>query len=385
MGAYHQMGHDSVNLLGVPELSGYVGAILSPVNYIEADVIGQIKEFEGRQDFDTVLDPQLYYPKSDIGKLSRWSYYPSNVDTADIQSEAWWNGIVDGFIKTCTTLSPSSACSPAPAAQAYNNDYYSTMTSIGNRFAQGLAGSGIRPVQTVIASLADLSQPNRPLEVSSIVSRTQAESVFLVFVSDIQPRRELKDTDQLLGGMRLIEALENAGLAVTVGYTSSEVVLWKYAGASHCCTGKFFNLRRFTKSRFDEPAEGGGQLPYWFEESLLAFLRESDVGRVRKVNMLSATSQSNPFFKETLTLLSQGQPWLAKSWRFYLYAFYDLEDRIEKGKTDVSKLLEDAEKNWPALEDKGVLMEEARNNGDWIRPWRRALKELQNPIVSTAD
>ena len=40
----------------------------------------------------------------------------------------------------------------------------------------------------------------------------------------------------------------------------------------------------------DEPSQGGGQLPYWYEESLVAFLRESDVPRLQRRGELSDAS-----------------------------------------------------------------------------------------------
>lgn len=44
-----------------------------------------------------------------------------------------------------------------------------------------------------------------------------------------------------------------------VGFASTDVVLWKAAGAKACATGKFANLRRFTTNRFNEPED-------WFAE-----------------------------------------------------------------------------------------------------------------------
>jgi hypothetical protein len=40
---------------------------------------------------------------------------------------------------------------------------------------------------------------------------------------------------------------------------------------------------------------GGGQLGYWFEESLLCFLRQSDLLRVQGKGLLSEASRANPF------------------------------------------------------------------------------------------
>ncbi|MGD0009340.1 MAG: hypothetical protein ABSE93_12445 [Terriglobia bacterium] len=42
MAAYHQMGHDSENLLSEERLGAFAGAILSPVNYAEDRVASQI-------------------------------------------------------------------------------------------------------------------------------------------------------------------------------------------------------------------------------------------------------------------------------------------------------------------------------------------------------
>src|SRR5580704_15281584 len=133
------------------------------------------------------------------------------------------------------------------------------------------------------------------MTIASILSRSKATHVYLVFVSLMEPRREINEVEEIKGAMRLIAALREAGLEVTVGFSSSDMVLWKAAGATNCATGKFFNLRRFTRTRFEEPrGQGGGQLPYWFEESLMAFLRQSDVQRVLPLNLPRLETSPNP-------------------------------------------------------------------------------------------
>ncbi|MBN2981103.1 hypothetical protein [Cohnella algarum] len=42
MGSYHQMGHDTINLVSDQNLNQYKGAVLSPVNYNEEKVIAQV-------------------------------------------------------------------------------------------------------------------------------------------------------------------------------------------------------------------------------------------------------------------------------------------------------------------------------------------------------
>lgn len=379
MSTYHQMGHDSRNLLNIPELSQFSGAILSPVNYCETDIISQITLMRTSPGFEMIFDPQLYYPRTERGLLRDWEYFPREADTADVQSERWWQRVVDDIVSTCSRINPAAACSPIFAPNVFPNEYFNQTVEIGNYFVSSLNGLNIRPIQTLICGLNDLTLPTRALEIASIISRTHAQSIYLVFVSNIIPRRELNNTDELKGAMQLITALENSGLSVIVGFCSSDLLLWKAAGAASCATGKFFNLRRFTSSRFEEPAgPGGGQLPYWFEESLLGFLRESDIIRVRNANLLSERNYQNPFALQILQQMDEHpeQAWLGLSWRQYMYAFADLEQRLNEHVIDIQSLLRNAEQTWITLEDQGILMEEARNNGDWIRAWRRAVSEL---------
>ncbi len=378
MSAYQQMGHHSENLVSDPGLTRFRGAILSPVNYRKGDISGQVARAAAT--FDMVFDPQLYFPRTERGHLREWEYFPVDVDTADLSSEAWWKALVDRLVSTCEAIRPSAACSPAIVPRSYSNEYFAETVRVGNIFAERLHGSQVRPVQTAVVGVAELATPGRSMEIASILSRSRAAEVYLVLVSSTEPRREHRDTEELKGAMRLISALEDAGLKTIVGFTSSDMVLWKAAGASACATGKFFNLRRFTSSRFEEPSQGGGQLPYWFEESLLAFVREADVLRLRRVGKLGPVSLDNPFSLEIVSHLdsSPGEAWLAKSWRQYMFAFADLEQRLTNGETDPTRLLASAERAWLDLEDSRILMEEPRNDGGWLRPWRLALLEFRS-------
>ena len=95
--------------------------------------------------------------------------------------------------------------------------------------------------------------------------------------------------------------------------------------------------------------------------------------------VLSQASLENPFGQQIIRLLtdSPGSAWLGLSWRQYLYWFIDVERRVSSGELDVAGLLRTVERTWRQLDDADVLMEELRNDGTWIRAWRRALVEYQ--------
>jgi|CZCA01.1.fsa_nt_gi hypothetical protein len=70
-----------------------------------------------------------------------------------------------------------------------------------------------------------------------------------------------------------------------------------------------------------------------------------------------------------------GKAWVGLGWRQWLYAFADLENRIDCGAEDVGRLLRSAEKVWTALDRANVLLEDPENNGEWVGSWQRALDE----------
>lgn len=374
MSVYHQIGHDSENLLFENGLNSYKGAILSPLNYTKSNTIAQVGKIrEELSSFEVVFDPQLYYPASERPKLKMWDYYPQDVDTADTSSFEWWKQLVDQIVASTAAFHPDRICSPAMVPKRFANSYYELMVQVADYCHQASASA---VSLTAIVGMAELTAPNRATEIASILSRTTSDSIYLVLVGDVEPRRELSDPEELKGAMRLIRGVVGSGMRVLVGYASTDIALWSFAGAQDFATGKFFNLRRFTSKRFEEPKGGGGQLPYWLEENLMALLRESDLLRVEAIDMLSGSSGRNPYSDEIFEKIeaSPPKPWLALAWRHYLWWFADFEARCNRG-LDVKALLLNAERNWLALEDSHVLMEEPRNDGTWIRSWRRALNE----------
>jgi len=383
MPSYHQMGHDSRNLLYEANLEGYSGAILSPVNSGEAETRGTIDD-PPREGFDFVFDPQLYFPNTVRGELPGWSYFPSDVDTADHTSQVWWDRLLDELAACAIRLSPSGVCSPAIVPKVYGLEYYALCRDIALRLAERLAQAGIQVLQTALVRFDDLSAPDAAPAIASVLTAADINRVYLVLSPDLHPRRELSEVEPLKGAYRLIRMLEESGTSVLVGYSSSDLAIWKAAGARDVATGKFFNLRRFTPARWDLPPEGGGQLPYWFEEAMMAFLRTSDLLRIRDAGHLSPASQANPFAQQILDIVLAGSdaPWLALSWRQYLFWFADFERRAHAGQLDIASTLGYADEVWSDLDHRGVLMEERTNTGAWVRAWRRVLIEAPRPSVS---
>ena len=386
MAVYHQLGHNSNNLVLEAHLRNYLGVILSPINYKLEEIQTFISNCRrgNLTHLHFIFDPQLYNPSSNRGELPTWKYFPNDVGTADPTQSDWWRNICNRLAAEITSLGVDAVCSPVLSPRSFSDEYYALALNITDLLNQSLIDIRVTDVeiyQTLIVNLSDLGQVDRAEQIASIISRTKANKVYLLLLSTLEPRRELAEPDELFGAMKLIKLLENAGLPVLVGYTSVDMVLWKAAGAEACATGKYFNLRRFTLTRFEEPSgQGGGQLSYWFEESLLAFLREPDMLRVKTLGLLGVGSSDNISGQDIQAFIrgNPGVAWLAKSWRQYMLAYQLLEATVPSNNlTRVNELLIEGETNWLRLEDESILMDEPRNNGSWIRRWRITLGDFR--------
>lgn len=384
MTAYLQMGHDTENLVAETDLDEFRGIVLSPVNRDSETLAQNIQDFRTRGQFDIVFDPQLYIPTSDRGCLPDQPYFPTDLDTADLSSDTWWADIAIKLASCVDNLRVDAVASPVVLPKAWSDDYFARCADVSRRMGEALAGSQIRSLTTVMVSVNEIGEKDSAFRIASLVSDVDSAGYYLVIVSEIEPRRELIGEDQLAGVMKLIAELEKTEKPVLVSHCSSDMLLFKAAGASHCATGKFFNLRRFTKSRYEEPAGGGGQLGYWFEHSLLVFLREADIRRLMEngFEYLINTSASNNYWSNKILEHFNTEPekaWVKLGWRQYLTWFGKTELTLstDHPKPLVKDWLKVSEDNWLMLQDAGVLMDEPRNDGGWIRSWRQAFTKFQ--------
>lgn len=381
MSAYLQMGHDTENLVGAADLDEFTGIILSPVNRDPDQIAGKMPLFRDTGDYDIVLDPQLYIPRGNREHLVNQPYFPDTFDTTDFSSSAGWTDIVEGLSEFAGDLGVDAIASPVIMPRRWSDEFYDTSVET-SRMLSVEVGEAMRVLTTCLVTLNDLESANRAREIGSIMTRHETGGFYIVLHTDIEPRREISNPESLASFMYLILLLQRHA-SVTVAYSSSDMLLFKAAGAENCATSKFFNLRRFTPSRFDEPPTGGGgQLPYWFEQSLLGFLREADIRRLQRngfVNLIGQRHSGCASGQCILELFSTnpGDAWLAMSWRQYLSWFGKTEREVHDGGAAlVREWLTIAENNWRELEDDEILMDEPRNDGNWLRPWRQALRDF---------
>jgi hypothetical protein len=382
MPAYMHMGHDTENLIDEQALA-FQGIILSPVNREPEFLLKFMKKLRTKTTCEVILDPQLYFPRGKRGCVNKQPYFPSDFESVDVASPAWWGHIVGSLADYAIKLNIDLVAFPTIHPRIWDDGYFNTCVKSSNELNKILSKTSIKVFTTVLVNTSQLADEKFVLWTASLVTGQITSGFYLVLSGDVDPRRELNDSEEILGIMRLIRELRRTKLPVIVSHCASDMILFRAAGATACATGKFFNLRRFTKSRYNEPDGGGGQLPYWFEHSLLSFIRESDILRLKQGgfdNLVCNGPSDNIWGKAILDNFQKVsyKPWLGNGWRQYLAWFSKASEELDGN--DASVIVHDwlkaAENNWIELEDAEILMEEPRNNGRWLRPWRQALAKF---------
>lgn len=379
MGTFLQLGHEGWNLLDEP--IGFEGIVLSPVNEAPVTVIDRLQRLgDARMRYEVMFDPQLYNPSSNRGQLSQWSYFPADLDTADLTNINWWFALNSALVDNARNVGSDVVCSPAQVPRVYSQDYYAHVVAVADDLAQRGAAAGLKVATTVIIRLTDLSVASRALELASIISSARTDRVYVVFVVEgVEPRQQIVDAQLLATAMHFVRLL-SSHMRVQIAFSAQDLILWKAAGAHDLGTGKFLNLRRFSPGRWAAREEEGGRVvPYWAEPSLLGLIRDADVLTLKQRGIFAdgARLAANPYSQRILDVLERGtgEAWVASAWRQYLHWFVSTEQSITSAAA-AQQYLRYASDTWAWLDAQQVLLLDRWNDGSWVRVWLNALSDV---------
>jgi len=330
-----------------------------------------------RDDLEVIFDPQLYNPSIDKGRLGEWSYYSAEFETADHGDSAWWIARGREVVDDAHRLGVDSVCSPGQFPRAFSDEYYRLIVEVADATCRYAHEKRMETLLTAIVCLKDLADPARALQIASILSNTDCERVYLTFLSeDVQPREPLKDAAALPTAVHLVRLL-SGHLRVHVAFCAHDLVMWKFAGAADVSSGKFFNLRRFSPSRWQDDDNAGRQVAYWNESPLGTLLRDQEVLRLDREHWFDGRSfASNPAGERILAILrsGSGEAWQKLSWLQYLRWVHNAEALFSRA-GEAEKTLETWDAKWGEIQAKRILFTDRFNNGDHVRTWLNAVRE----------
>lgn len=231
MATYHQMGHDSWNLVTEKALQNFKGIILSPVNDAPADVIRRLQQLGKRRDeVEVILDPQFYEPSGTRGELPHWPYFSNDVDTVNLGDSRWWKARGEELVSVAAKIGANTICSPAILPRVYSDEYYGWVVKCADTLSKDAGKKGLNVLLTAIVRLSELAAKNRPEEIASILTSTDISRIYLVFSDDLPPRAQRTDIYGLAGAMSLIRLLEAAGSTVLVAFSGLIPLLLRTLG-----------------------------------------------------------------------------------------------------------------------------------------------------------
>jgi hypothetical protein len=193
MSSYLQMGHNTENLVGANDLDLFEGLILSPVNRDEQTLINNIISFRKIGKYDIIFDPQLYFPKSNRGKLPEYRYFPSDFDSKNIYDSKWWENVVKDLAVCSKNLAVDAVASPVIQPKIWNLEYFSKVVDVRDQLATKLSETNIKVLTTIMVDMSQLTDATRLMEIASVVSNSKTIGFYIVFVSNIKQRSEITD------------------------------------------------------------------------------------------------------------------------------------------------------------------------------------------------
>ena len=390
------MGHHTRNLAVDPVISMmYAGAIMSPVNEKPEDVRALCAAFQA---LETVFDPQLYNPDSDRGQLREWNYFADAKELAtDNFSLDRWIRAAKAITQECIPLGHNAICSPVAASDATDEDLGSAVL-VGDALAEELRGSELQGLQTAFVRPSTLSGEGRPETVASILTNGRLERIYFVpqWTSNSE---QLADAREMSGFIKML-AYVSVQRATLVGFCGPEMILWKSAGAESVATGKYVNQQRWSIERWGPKKSGGaGNTSYYFEESLLTWLRTEDIIELDRLNYRLGLD-ADPMLpvirdyvealrkdpRHTRPVLQDGKPvldksgkprketlgaaaWTKQGWLQWLWWFAYTERRLTDGEITARALVQTAIVNWARLRQKGFRAVDDDNDGAWLPSW----------------
>ncbi len=380
MGAYHQMGHHAANLARDPRLQSiYAGLIMSPLN---SDPTGLGILCAALKSPDTIFDPQCYALGSQKGQLYTWSYVQSAA--AKLAKGPYtlgdWQQLAADIADACIPLGHRGGCSPAAVRKSFTDADLGFDVQIGNALATHLAGKrSVNGLQTAAFPVQTLVGTGRVQTIASILTTGRLKRLYLV-PDWTKTDGELGNADELCGFIDLVRVLTPHRQFI-VGYCGPEMILWTAAGADAVASGKYGNQQRFDLGGFGgAPSGGAGTVAYYFEESLLTWLRTEDIVRLDRLGYKLGLAH-DPFFPAIRKMIAalqatpvtyvqktnrsgkplfykNGRPqkkrigppdWTSLGWSQWLWWFADAERRLDTGQVTARTLVDNARKNWAWL------------------------------------
>lgn len=243
-----------------------------------------IERLSARTRAASIFDPQFYLPNSRKPKLQTYPFFPEQVDggfqtstfslhAADVARECISFQVAQGFRKV--VVPTRFIAHPFP-------DYFDQH----NAFTVDafMEHAGDRPLCLSLAVTAPMIQHAawRRSLLNWITSFPAVDELYLMY-EHVRDHKQVQDGDFLRDCLRFFSDVLSTGLALTVGYTNTEGLLFAAAGDLNITMGSFENTRIFSVDKFVESeGERRGPRARIYLAGLMNWVQFEDARRIRQ-------------------------------------------------------------------------------------------------------
>lgn len=282
LGLLHQVGHNSNwNVESFERDSCGDGLILSPLHQALATV--------ARLDVETrassIFDPQFYLPNSRKPKLQTYPFFPEQVD-GGFQTSTFAQHAAS-VARDCINFQVEQGFRKIVVPTRFINQPFPDYFEQHNAFTVDafMEYSGDRPLCLSLAVTSPMIQHSawRQSLLNWITSFPAVDEVYLMY-EHVRDHKQVQDGDFLRDCLRFFSDILESGLALTVGYTNAESILFSAAGDLNITMGSFENTRIFSVDKFVESeGERRGPKARIYLAGLMNWIQFEDAKRIRQL------------------------------------------------------------------------------------------------------
>lgn len=282
LGLLHQVGHNSNwNVESFERESCGDGLILSPLHQARATV----ERLSASTRAASIFDPQFYLPNSRKQKLQTYSFFPEQVDggfqTSTFAAHA------PAVARDCIDFQIEQGFRKIVVPTRFLSQPFPDYFDLHNAFTVDafMEHAGDRSLCLSLAVTAPMIQHPawRQSLLNWITSFPAVDEVYLMY-EHVRDYKQVQDGEFLRDCLRFFSDVLSTGLALTVGYTNTEGLLFSASGDLNITMGSFENTRIFSVDKFVE-SEGDRRGPKAriYLAGLLNWVQFEDAKRIRQL------------------------------------------------------------------------------------------------------
>lgn len=378
LGLLHQVGHNSKWNVESFEKDGCGdGLILSPLH----QAMGTVEKLSAETRAASIFDPQFYLPSSRKAKLLSYPFFPEQVD-GGFQTSTFVAHVSE-VAKSCIDFQVAQKFRKIVVPTRYINQMYSTYFRQQNQFTVDafMEHAGSRPLCLSVALTSPMIQDPewRERVLNWVTSFPEVDEVYIMYEHE-RSTKQIVDAKFLADCMTFCSDIMNTGLAITLGYTNTEGLLYTTVGDLTITMGAFENTRIFSVDKFlESEGERRGPKARIYLPGLFNWVQFEDAKRIRSTAPEVWKQVYEPTDWAEDALGREVEPTFNQS-PLYRHYFRNMQGHIdelrplkasERRKILLSKIAF-ARSAYRVLQDRGIVLEK-HGQGGHLGEWQNAL------------